>query len=210
MKKGIKRISGLVAILTFACTSCAGVQVPIKTASDVRNLKVEDGYQYKYKVTFRDGTRQSFNEDEIDTKGNLIGVRDKHEHDFRYYDSGDVVSVTRKRKTNWGKGMAIGAGAGAAVLGGITAGAAFGNFGVDSDAIDKDMDGFTRPSFKAIAIVGAAVVGGLIGMGIGGGIGAAIPKKKKSPVVNVSISPKVYTTQKMKIQGAGVGISGSF
>jgi len=47
-------------------------------------------------------------------------------------------------------------------------------------------------------------------MGIGGGIGGSIPKKKKESSVKVNVSPKVYTTQKMKVHGAGVGISGSF
>jgi hypothetical protein len=210
MKNGMKRLVGLVALMTFACTSCAGVQVPVKTASDVRNLKVEDGYQYKYKVTFRDGTSQSFDDDEIDTKGNLIGIRNKNERDFHYYDSNDVVSVERKRKTNWGKGAAIGAGAGAAVGGGAVAAAAFGSGSCSGDDIDSDMRGLCSKGFRVGMSVAGAAVGALIGMGIGAGIGAAIPKKKKSPLVNVSVSPKVYTTQKMKIQGAGVGISGSF
>jgi len=58
--------------------------------------------------------------------------------------------------------------------------------------------------------LGGAAVGALVGLGVGAAVGAAIPKKKKSSLVNINVSPKVYTTQKMKIQGAGVGISGSF
>lgn len=203
MKNGMKRMAGLVALMTFACTSCAGVKVPIKTASDLRSVKSNDQYEHSYKVTFTSGESYTVDDDDLDSANGTIGIRFGNEQDFRYYAPDQIVSIERKVQRRTGMGALIGLGAGAAAgVGGAVA------------IVKTGCDGSSDPGecsfYQHITALGVGFAGPILGTAIGAIVGASSKKKKKTSRVKVNVSPKIYTTQKVKIHGAGVGISGSF
>jgi hypothetical protein len=205
MKKRMKWLASVVVLMTFACTSCAGVQVPVKTASDVKNVKPNDQYKYSYKVTFVNGETYTVDDEDLDSANGAIGIRFGNEQEFRYYAPDQITSIKRKVQRRAGMGALIGLGAGAAAgVGGAFA------IAKTSCRDSSDPDHGECSFFRDITAVGVGFVGPILGTAIGAIVGASIKQKKKTSNVKFNVSPKVYTTEKMKVQGAGLGISGSF
>jgi hypothetical protein len=200
-KINFKRTTTLImaGIISITLISCSGFRVPVHSADGLREVKPDNNYRYSYAVTMTGGQKYYLDDDDIEVKGNLIGIRFPGESDFRYYRPDEFQEIRIKQKNHWAAGLGIGIGAGAAL------GASLGYLvtGPWDSCDDHDDPGDCRVFRKSFPILGGIILGG-IGGGIGAGVGAGIPKKKK-----VSVSPKVYLNEK-KVTGAGLGISGSF
>ncbi|MFH1447168.1 MAG: hypothetical protein ABIG43_07170 [Chloroflexota bacterium] len=180
--------------------ACAGVKAAPDTAVNAVRTNLQDKYKHKYTVTFANGDKYSFSDQEIDVQANSIGIRFDNEERYRYYSPDKFQQIKIRRKTHWLTGAGIGAGVGG-VAGGV--GMYFGGKCTGGSESDSDCDGLRTMGTVLMSIVGVAV-----GFGIGAGIGAAIPKSKNK--VNVTASPTVYHDDKNHISGGGIGISGSF
>jgi hypothetical protein len=189
----------LVITISITLTACSGFRVPIHSADGLKEVKPRNNYQYSYAITMNGGQKYYLDDDDIEVKGNLIGIRFPGESDFRYYRPDEFQEIRIKQKNHWAAGLGIGIGAGAAL--GAVAGYLVTSPWDSCD--DHDDPGDCRTFRKAFPILGGIILGG-IGAGVGAGVGAGIPKKKK-----VSVSPKVYLNDK-RVTGAGLGISGSF
>lgn len=189
----------LFVAISITLISCSGFRVPIHSANGLQQVKPDNNYQYTYIVTMTGGQKYYLDDDDIELRGNLIGIRFPGESDFRYYPPEEFQEIRIKRKNHWGVGLGIGIGAGAALGAGV--GYLVANPWKNCD--DADDPGDCRVFRRTFPILGGIILGG-IGGGIGAGVGAGIPKKKK-----VSVSPKVYLDER-RVTGAGLGISGSF
>ena len=201
----MKKIISIILMISFSVmtVACSGVQVPVRTASDVRNVKPNDQYRYSYKVTFVNGETYTVDGDDLDNSSDAIGIRFGNEREFRYYAPDQITGIKRKLKRRTTMGALIGVGAGTAV--GVGSAVA-----VAKTSCNGRYDGSECEFPMMITALGIGFAGPILGTAIGAVIGAGIKQKKKSPRVKVNVSPKVYTTKKMEVQGAGLGISGSF
>jgi hypothetical protein len=203
MKRGCTRYIALtLAVAVTAMTSaCAGTQIPLNSAADTIRVNKRDQYKRGYTVKFKEGETYSMSSEDITAKGDLIGIRYGDEGDYRYYSVDQIREITAKRKTYWAAGGGIGAGVGLAAS---LAGTMLGGKNCQDAGDPGDCE-----AIHGIVSIGAAIFSVGAGFGIGAAIGSAIPRKKKR-AVTVNVSPKVYGTEKFKVNGGGIGVSGSF
>lgn len=203
MKKNLCRFMALaLSIAVVASTSaCAGQQIPMHTAADAIRINKQDPYKRGYKVTFKEGETYAVESDDITAKGDLIGVRMNEESDYRYYSVDQIREISAKRKSHWAIGGGIGAGVGlaASLASAFLSKPNCENAGDASDC---------RGMHKAASIIAVPVLTGA-GFGIGAAIGSAVKRKKKR-TTTINIAPKVYGTGQFKVNGGGIGVSGSF
>lgn len=209
MKIGMKMISALLVVVMLGCAACGGVKVPIRSAADLKQVKPDDEYDRAYRVTFSNGQSVKLKDEDIVVYRNMVGVRLEGEKQFRYYSPQQISEISRREKRHAGMGALIGLGAGAA------AGAGVGFAVVNSSCSDAEDSAECR-NLSTIIGVGIGVSTAIIGTAVGAAIGAAIRKKKKveNPEkrqrVSVSVSPQLYGSKGLKVEGAGLGISGRF
>lgn len=200
------RIVSIIVLISFSVmtVACAGVQVPIKTAGDLRNVKPDDRYMRSYRVTFATGEEYVLDDEDVIVQGNTLGLRLKDSEDFRYYSTDQIAEVQRHIKRRTGTGALIGAGAGGA-------GGALIGMGLYPPwrSCDNAGDPGDCKGFKTAFPLLGGVIGAAVGAGIGAGIGAAMKRKKKRNV-DVSVTPQLYGSKGVKITGGGLGVSGSF
>lgn len=181
----------LSVILIATTSACAGRQVAPGTS--LRHLTQEDPYAYSYEVTFVKGEKYKLSDDDIVVKDGLIGIRFHGENGYRFYPTERIREIRATKKTH----RALGAGIGAAI--GVAAG-----IGTALALPNNCKDDPNICSLSRLLI--AVPIGAAVGTGAGMAIGSAVPKKKRP----INISPKIYGAEKMKVTGAGIGVSGSF
>jgi len=202
MKKIISII--LVASFSFMTVACAGVKVPVKTASDLRNVKPNDQYMRSYRVTFVTGQKYVLDDEDVIVQGNTLGLRLKDDEEFRYYTPDQIAEVKRHIKRRTGTGALIGLGAGGA-------GGALIGMGLNPPwkSCENARDPGDCRTYKTAFPLLGGIFGALVGAGVGAGIGAATKRKKKGNVT-MTVTPQVYGGKGVKINGGGLGIRGSF
>lgn len=201
----MKKYISIILIVSFSVmtVACAGVQVPIKTASDLRNVKPNDDYMRAYQIKFVSGEAYTVDDEDVDVRSGAIGIRFDDDQDFRYYAPDQIQSIERKIKTRTGMGALIGLGAGTAV--GVTLGV----IGAKGVGCEKQGDPGDCRGISVIVGIATGVGSVLLGTGIGAAVGAGIKRKKKTDV-KVVVSPQFYGRDGVKINGGGLGIIGSF
>lgn len=192
----------LSVLLIMTSAACAGRQVPLHNADEMRRLTTEDPYAYNYEVTFIDGRTYYVDDDDIMVNNNLIGIRFEGRKDYQYYPTNQFrqIKATQKKRTWLGAGIGAAAGVGIGVAVGMIVYSPWKNCENAGDPDDCKM-------YKTALPVLLGGLGGAAGMGIGAGIGSGIPKKKKR---RINVAPRVYGLEKQTINGAGLGISGTF
>lgn len=203
MKKGMRMISGLLVITLMSSAACGGVRVPIRSAAGLSSVKPDDAFERAYRVTFASGESINVKDEDLIVYQTGIGVRFEGEKQFRFYSSEHIREVKRRVKRRVGMGALIGLGAGAAVgVGGAIAASKSSCAGADDVGDCKLM----RNAGAVIIGVAAPLFGTILGLAIGG----AIRKKKKQQKVSVSVAPQLYGRDGVNVEGAGLGISGTF
>ena len=197
----MKTVISLILVVSFSVMTiaCSGVKVPVRTASDLRNVNPNDQYMRSYRVKFATGAEYVLDDEDIVVQGNTIGLRFNDDEDFRYYTANQIVEIQQNIKRRTGTGALIGAGAGAAV--GVLATIPF-------ITCDGKGDPGDCTTFKETFPIVFGIGGALLGAGIGALAGGAYKRKKKK--VDVTVSPQVYGSEGFKISGGGLGIRGSF
>jgi len=193
----------LLIALTANFIACAGTQIPVNTAADAMKTYSQDKYQYSYIVSFKSGEKYYLDEEDIQVRNNLIGVRFDGDDDYRFYSLDRLQEIRAKKKRHTWMGAGIGAGAGAAL--GI--GLSLAVYPPTKDC-DRAGDPGDCSTFKVLFPLMFGFLGAGAGLGIGAGIGYGIPKKKKQ--TTLSIAPNIYGDEKMNVTGGGIGVCGNF
>lgn len=200
MKKYISII--LIISCSLMTVACAGVQVPVRAASDLRNVKPDNQYAYSYKITFVSGESHTVDDEDLNVANGTIGIRFSDDQNFRYYAPDQIQRIERKIKRRTGMGALIGLGAGAAV------GTTLGFLGARGGCENADDQGDCEVMGKILGVIGGVGIAAL-GTIIGAVVGANIEQKKKKKI-DVTVSPQLYGDKGVKITGGGLGVSGSF
>lgn len=201
MKRLLARI--LLIALTANFTACAGQQVPIHTAADTMRTNSQDEYRYSYAVTFKSGEKFYLDDEDVQVRNNLIGIRFEGREDYRFYSPNQFQEIRAKKKRYTWTGAGIGAGAGAA----LGVGMSFIAYPPTKDC-DRAGDPGDCRMLKVVFPLGFGFLGAAAGFGIGAAIGYQIPKKKKQNTV--VMTPNIYGNDEMNITGGGLAIGGKF
>ncbi len=196
-----KFLSALLVIALIANSAACATQgaAHVQSTNDVHTAEVE--LNRTYIVEFVNGTKSKIKGADLIVQDNRVGIRMEGAADYRYYAQNQIASIAEQNGSQWKRGMAIGAGAGAVAVG--AAGAAFGGLaGCGAQDTDFPSGVCGGSSAMRFGLVGAGV-GAVVGMGVGAAIGAAIPKKQQ-----IMIAPQVSVREGQTT--TGIGISGKF
>lgn len=192
----------LIMAVVISLSACAGEKIPLHTAVDTLRSTTGGNLQHSYTVTFNDGNTYYLDDDDIDVRGDTIGIRFEGQEGYRYYRPDQFREIRYKTEKHTWLGGGIGAAAGAALGVGI---------GLIIQPPNKNCSNAGDPddceTFKTLVPLALSVLGTTVGFGTGAGIGSGIPKKKK---ININVSPKVYGIENQTVNGGGVSISGRF